>query len=410
MSKTALQAPYGRIAMEILKRKDLTTTQKLIYGIISAKQGESDFAKLSTKMISEALDCTTKTASLGIATLKSKKLIDEPTKGEFSTSVKDGQFGMVELDFLIATNISTKAKYLYLIYCASSNDYDVNFRGRSMVCSDFRMSNTTYQFAHSELLNTGILIIKKQASGPNTQTANINLIKRAEKCKLSRPASWIPQEAFDLDKWCESNFDENGDLKEEISVLENGNMGTQEVEVGMQRSVTINSNLNTTGSTNEGIIPSKTVSQPGDGDEEEETQIDEAKIALFGKLAYKKSRTVEAAMKILTDIHDKAGVKWYLLEYTNNPDLLKKAFVAFDAMRESLEEHGVDTSGYGLDCDDLTRFLSFNKRHSSLSDDRIIYHVKRVVQLGIEREGKSYIAFSYLFSEFAELKQEPFVA
>jgi hypothetical protein len=272
---------------------------------------------------------------------------------------------------------------------------------------------TTYQNAHKELIDKGILKVYGMASGNGVQTSNMNRILRVDSYEISRPASWTPPEPLDIDAWCELNLDvQSVEPVHELSVIENMNSeynltGTVD-RTNSNHNNNLNINHNSKTNTNEGMHPTTGSTFHEDAlSDEEETQIDDAKIDLFGKLAFKKFRTIEAAMKILTNIHDKAGVKGYLDEYTDDPTLLKKVFVAFDTMREALDDYGVDTSGYGLDCDDLTKFWTFYERNMPLSDKRIIYHVRRVIELGMEREGKSYIAFSYLFSDFTELKQDP---
>ncbi len=412
MNEIALQAPYGRIHMNVMKRNDITPKQKLVYAIIAAKQGETFYAKLSQKMIAEALDISERYVSTTINQLIGYGLVAKEKNATYSTINNGRQYGMVEVDILITTNLSKEAKYLYLIYCTvGSKEYDANTWGSKKVCAEFKIGMTTYQNAHKELIDKGILKVYGKASGHGVQTSNMNRILRVDKFEISRPASWTPSEPLDIDSMMEEILldEQSVEPVHELSVIENMNSeynltGTVD-RTNSNLNINLNNNLNIT--TNEGMDPPEVVSQTRNiNEEEEEVQMDEAKIALFGKLAYKKSRTVEAAAKILTDIHDKAELP-YLPEYTDDATLLKKAFVAFDTMRESLEEHGVDTSGFGLDCDDLTLFLSFYKRVGPLSEDRIIYHVRRVVQLGMEKVGKKYIAFSYLFSEFAELKQEP---
>ena len=85
---------------------------------------------------------------------------------------------------LITSNISLQAKYLYLIYYAVGNDFDAKFWGRKHVCSEYHISNSTYQVAHKELLDKEILQTIGRASGNGIQTSNINIIIRTDKILL----------------------------------------------------------------------------------------------------------------------------------------------------------------------------------------------------------------------------------
>lgn len=416
MNKIALRAPYGKIHMNVMKRNDITPKQKLVFAIIAAKQGESFYAKLSQKMIADALNISERYISTTINQLIRFGLVQKEKNSTYSTINSGRQYGMVEVDILITTNLSTEAKYLYLIYCAvGSKKYDANNWSSKKVCSEFKIGMTTYQNAHRELIDKGILTVHGMASGYRVQTSNMNKILRVDNFEIKRPASWLPTEPLDIDAWCELNLldEQTVEPEYELSVIENMNSEynlTRTVDrTNSNHNSNHNNKRNTKTNTNEGMNPSIESSFNEDASsDEDDTQIDEEKIALFGKLAYKKFRTEQAALNVLTGIHNKAEVKWYLQEYTDDPILLKKVFVAFNTLHKALEEYGVDTSGYGLNCEDLTQFLTFNNRFKPLSDERIIYHVRRIVQLGMEKEGKEYIAFSYVFSDFTELKQNPF--
>ncbi len=414
--KTAnLKAPYGIIPMPNLRNRTLNTTQKLIFAILAAKQGGSNYAKVSNQMLADALRTTTRTVSSALTELKNHNLINEVSRGKIHVDIQGIQFGLVELSFLVASNLSTKAKYLYLIYCVAGNDHDANYWGRDSVCETFQMSNSTYQEAHKELVDKEILKVVMQASAPNVQTANINIISRANKCNLTIPSSWAPQEAFDLDEWCELNFDENGELKCEVSVIETGRMGTSKQEESVQRIVTTNSNLNISPSTklttNEDLHPTISlkvsevtppVTQPDN--EEDSFDYDEGD---FNRLLQTRLLTKKKALKVLNDINTKIGLSENMMKYIDDETMLEKVFFAHDTLREILEINDIDTSKYALNFGDLEKFTEFVARISHLpSEKKIKYHVERVVQLGIEKENNPYVSMSYVFSQEADLKEE----
>ncbi len=95
-----LKPPYGRIQMNLLNRDDLSANQKLVYAIISAKQGETQYAKLTQKMIADAIGISEHYVQTTIKELISLGLVQKK-KSEYVITNRGRQYGMVELDFLI---------------------------------------------------------------------------------------------------------------------------------------------------------------------------------------------------------------------------------------------------------------------------------------------------------------------
>lgn len=423
MKEIQLRAPYGKIHMNVLLREDITPKQKLVYAIISAKQGATQYAKVTQKMIADAIGLSERYVSTTIVKLTELGLIRR--KGsEYHRTNKSRQYGMVELDLLITTNLSYKAKYLYLIYCAVGNkEYDANNWSSRKICAEFHIGMSTYQKAHKELIDNKLLNVYGMASGNRVQTSNMNKIIRVEGFTIVIPDSWTTPEALDVDAWCEINLQPEPSVepKPELSVEPNRNSrynltGTEGIT---------NSNHNNNHNINAGIVMTNqgfdqtlavdiTESTTDEIDATEEEEFEEMPFFdadLFGKLAFKRSKTPEEAMQVIHDLNNKATEGGSLLdEYIEDDELMGKAFKAHEVLCEFLESRGIDTEGYGLDYDDLQRFSSFYNRNVTASDDDALrYHVERVAELGMDREGKKYISFSYVFASHADMKIEPFI-
>ncbi len=111
-------------------------------------------------------------------------------------------------------------------------------------------------------------------------------------------------------------------------------------------------------------------------------------------------------MEVINDINTKAGLTSYLDQFIADSTLLNKAFTAFHELIDVLGSYDINTDGYALNTDDLLKYDAFNNRYPRLTEEKVKYHIRKVVQLGIEKEGKDYISFSYLFSELTDLKVE----
>lgn len=386
--------------MNILKRDDLTPKQKLIYAVIAIKQGESDFALLSNIMIAEAVGCTPRYVSESITKMESLKLLLRLEKGKIHVIPPKGQYGMVELDMLNTTNISARAKYLYLIYCATGNDYDANIWGRKRVCADYRISNSTYYLAHKELEDNKILEVIGRASGNGIQTSNINIIIRTDQWAIKRPPSWIPSEGFDLDKWCLKNLDEEGRVQPEpaISGKNDGTEDTTQEDERMQRTLTINSNLNNYPVSKNLTTTNGSFTTPTLKCFEEELNDDFLETALTTKLA-----TPQDANKMIILIKEK-GFEGFVNPALDD-EMIEKAFKAFKYFLKAIESYGQDTVGYALNIDDLNRFY-YSDLSDGYTEDEIEYHIFRVVELGYGKLKKPYIGFSYAISTKNGVLQE----
>lgn len=471
MNNRELKPPYGFIYMNILKNRNLIQTDKLVYAIIAAKQGTTDKAIITTSMLADALGLSQKTIRESLQRLTKHELIEKLSQKEYQAISSDGQYGVIELDIMTTSNLSNAAKYLYLIYSASSNDYDANFRGREMICKDFQMGNTTYMKAHKELIELGLLNIIKQASGPNIQAVNINIISRAKQITLQTPASWQTQEVFDLDVWCEDNLnDPSQESKKEVSGMESGSFSNPKEEVLMQRSVTINSNLNRSSSksnetngfpivhSSEGTdILNDKLSEDmsedellteirkvataikkeaerisemiSDSDSHSEVDLSQVKgltqrmrdlvieassIDSFEledhkydtKVFHTKKNTLVGIIECFADPYF-VSVIGIPCEIEELPLLIDEAFQYLEEIRMITKQHtNSDTSSYGINVNDIYSLVDFKNKYQQ-SEESIMYHVGRVAELGLTSENKKYIGFSYVFSENVELKHAP---
>ena len=457
--------------MNILNNRNLIQTDKLVYAIIAAKQGTSDKAIITTSMLADALGLSHKSIRKSIQRLTNHELLNKLSQTEYEAISSVGQYGIIEIDIMTTSNLSNAAKYLYLIYSASSNDYDANFRGREMVCKIFQIGNTTYMKAHKELIELGLLKIIKQASGPNTQTANINIIRRAKQITLQTPSSWQTPESFDLDTWCEVNLDDTSEeSKTEVSGMECGSFSNPKEEVMMQRSVTINSNLNTTllasNDTNEYPLEHSSLGANIFNDRCSEDMSKDELLSEIQKVATaikKEAKSisemisdydtysevdlsqVKGLTKRMRDLTNEAENRDYLeledheldkkvfntkksalvglieclldpyfasvigipCEIEKLPLLIEEAFQYLEEIKMMTKQHtNSDASIYGINVNDLYSLVDFKNKHQ-LSEDNIMYHVGRVAELGLTRENKKYIGFSYVFSENVEIKHAP---
>ena len=399
MNKIQLTAPYGRINMSILKRDDISFTQKLIFAVIAIKQGESEFAKLTQIMIADAVDCSTRYVSDSITFMEQEGLLERISKGKIHAIQKKSQYGMVELDMLITTNVTPKAKYLYLIYCATGNDYDVNIWGRKRICQDFHISNSTYHLAHRELVDKKILKVKGRSSGNGIQTSNFNYIIRTEKWKIERPPSWVPPEPFDLDKWCLEHPEPELWVQPEPELQDTptGTMGTTQPEQRVQRTLTINTNLNSTPISSNLVRTNESFPTPIVPTNKE------LKIELLEEVIKRKFKTPEEVMKAIDLLNQNgfAGVAKAELD----EEMIKKAFRVFEMFKSAIEANGKETFGFDLNIDDLNRFCG-SQLSTGYSDEAIEYHIYRVVELGFETLNKPYIGFKYVINTDRGIHQE----
>ena len=400
--KNQLTAPYGRINMDILKRDDISPKQKLIYAVIAIKQGETEYAKLTNIKVADAVGCTPKYVSSSVIQMENLKLLKRVAKGKIHAIAGKGQYGMVELDMLITANISGRAKYLYLIYCAAGNDYDANMWGRKGVCANFHISHSTYQKAHKELLDNGILQTIGRLSGNGIQTSNINIIIRTDKWEIKRPPSWVPSEAFDLNNWCLENLDKEGRVQPELvdsDSIDGTGDATQEDE-GMQRTVTINNNLNSVQNSTH-VLTNESFTTLSVEKSEKELNIE-----LLEEVTNRKLKTPDEARKVI-DVLNESDFST-IIGLTVTDDDIQNAFSAFEYYKQAVSRYGQDTFGYALNIQDIRRFMYSILSHG-FDFDEIEYHIDRVVELGFEKVKRPYIGFSYAIKADAKYgpKQPP---
>jgi hypothetical protein len=324
--------------------------------------------------------------------MEAAKLVVRYKRGEMGVLKAKGMHGMIELDMLITTNLTPKAKYLYLIYCATANGYDANIWGRHGICSTCHISNSTYHKAHKELKDNGILQTRARAAGNGIQTSNINVIIRTEKWEIERPPSWVPLEPFDLERWCLEHLDDEGRIQPEIATCDfsDGTGDATQEEQEIQRTITINSNHNSEPFSSiqeqtNGSLTTSTLEPP-----EKELNFE-----LASKVIKRKLKSTKQAREAI-DTLNKSGFEGIAKEGLTD-EIIERAFVAFEYFKEAVESYDKDTTGYALNIDDLNRFVG-SGLSKGYSEKEVEYHISRVVELGFERLNKPYIGFSYVIN------------
>ena len=166
----------------------------------------------------------------------------------------------------------------------------------------------------------------------------------------------------------------------------------------MQRTLTVNSNHNSTAISNNQLITNEGFTTHTSAPSKGELNTDLLEEVLKAKL-----RTPKEA-KHAIDTLNKNGFEGTASQFLTD-DIIERAFKAFQYFKEAVERYDQDTTGYALNIQDLNKFVT-SGLSNGYGDDEVEYHISRVVQLGFEKMNKSYIGFGYVIATRHGVHQE----
>lgn len=226
---------YGKVYLPILTCTDLNVTERVVYSLLSVKQGSSDVAHLTQTQIADSLSLTTRTIGRAFDKLKAAGIIESATTG-WKVNQPDikNQYGKVEQIVLGSTFLSNHAKLLYSYYTVVTAGVATCTRGAELIISDLGIRKGSYQKAFKELVDSELITTGKR----RTVHGYVNVVAPRRLAKANPrdflPASWFKEDDVVLDT-SDVNFYE---VAAKINAKANRTKSTEDADISAPSSRT----------------------------------------------------------------------------------------------------------------------------------------------------------------------------
>ena len=191
---------YGQVYLPILTNTELNVTDRVVYSLLSVKQGSSDAAHLTQSQIADSLSLTLRTIGRAFDKLKAAGIIESATKG-WKVNQPDiiNHYGKVEQIVLGSTFLSNHAKLLYTYYAVVTGGIEKCTKGADTITAALGITKRTYQKAFKELVENTLITTGKR----RTVHGFVNVVAPRRLAKANPkdflPASWFKEDKVVLD-------------------------------------------------------------------------------------------------------------------------------------------------------------------------------------------------------------------